>query len=94
VRQIVRVPKAHLWSPEDPFLYQVNTRTSGDEVATRFGMREFHFDTVTQRAYLNGRPYFLRGSNITLHRFFEDPESGTLPWDEKWLHRSTIFMPD
>ena len=29
------------------------------------------------------RPYFLRGSNITLHRFFEDPESGTLPWDEK-----------
>jgi beta-galactosidase len=94
VRQIVPVPKAHLWSPEDPFLYQVNTRISGDEVTTRFGMREFHFDTVTQRAYLNGRPYFLRGSNITLHRFFEDPESGTLPWDEKWLHRSTIFMPD
>jgi beta-galactosidase len=39
-------------------------------------MREFRFDTPTKRAYLNGRVYFLRGSNITLHRFFEDPLSG------------------
>ena len=37
-------------------------------------MREFRFDTATRRAYLNGKPYFLRGSNITLHRFFEDPQ--------------------
>jgi hypothetical protein len=56
-------------------------------------MREFRFDTVTQRAYLNGRPYFLRGSNITLHRFFEDPEVGTLPWDEAWLHQLLVEIP-
>jgi hypothetical protein len=56
-------------------------------------MREFRFDTVTQRAYLNGRPYFLRGSNITLHRFFEDPDVGTLPWDEAWLHRLLVEIP-
>jgi hypothetical protein len=93
LKQTVPIPNVHLWSPEDPFLYQVNTRTSGDEVTTRFGMREFHFDTVTQRAYLNGRPYFLRGSNITLHRFFEDPGSGTLPWDEAWLHRLLVTIP-
>jgi beta-galactosidase len=93
VTQTVPIPKAHLWSPEDPFLYQVTTSTSGDDVTTRFGMREFRFDTVTQRAYLNGRPYFLRGSSITLHRFFEDPDVGTLPWDEAWLHRLLVDIP-
>ena len=91
--QTVPIPKAHLWTPEDPFLYSVSTSTDGDSLDTRFGMREFRFDTVTQRAYLNGRPYFLRGSNITLHRFFEDPESGTLPWDEAWLHRLLVEIP-
>jgi hypothetical protein len=93
VTQDIPVPKAHLWSPEDPFLYWVATGTAGDDVTTRFGMREFRFDTVTQRAYLNGRPYFLRGSNITLHRFFEDPDVGTLPWDEAWLHRLLVEIP-
>ncbi len=93
VTQNIPVPKAHLWSPEDPFLYRVATSTAGDDVTTRFGMREFRFDTVTQRAYLNGRPYFLRGSNITLHRFFEDPDVGTLPWDEVWLHRLLVEIP-
>ncbi len=91
--QTVPVPNAHLWSPEDPFLYRVTTSTAGDDVTTRFGMREFRFDTVTQRAYLNGRPYFLRGSNITLHRFFDDPEVGTLPWDDAWLHRLLVEIP-
>ena len=56
-------------------------------------MREFHFDTVTQRAYLNGRPYFLRGSNITLHRFFEDPDIGVLPWDEAWVQQLLVEIP-
>lgn len=93
VKQTVSVPNARLWSPEDPYLYQVVTSTTGDDATTRFGMREFRFDTVTQRAYLNGRPYFLRGSNITLHRFFEDPDSGTLPWDEEWLHRLLVEIP-
>jgi hypothetical protein len=93
VTQTLRIANAHLWTPEDPFLYQVSTVTAGDSVETRFGMREFRFDTVTQRAYLNGRPYFLRGSNITLHRFFEDPDSGTLPWDQAWLHRLLVEIP-
>jgi hypothetical protein len=91
--QTVPLSKARLWTPEDPFLYVVSTSTDGDSLDTRFGMREFRFDTVTQRAYLNGRPYFLRGSNITLHRFFEDPEGGTLSWDETWLHRLLVEIP-
>ncbi len=93
VAQTVPILNPHLWSPEDPFLYRVATVTAGDSTTTQFGMREFRFDTATQRAYLNGRPYFLRGSNITLHRFFEDPEVGTLPWNEAWLHRLLVEIP-
>ena len=93
VEQSLSVSGAELWSPEHPFLYRVDTQTRGDSKQTRFGMREFHFDTVTQRAYLNGRPYFLRGSNIALHRFFEDPQSGTLPWDEAWTRRLLVDIP-
>ncbi len=93
VRQTIAVPNPHLWSPEEPFLYVLETSTGGDSVLSRFGMREFRFDAATKRAYLNGRPYFLRGSNITLHRFFEDPESGDLPWDEAWVRRLLVDIP-
>jgi hypothetical protein len=89
----IRIPNARLWTPENPFLYSLETSTGGDSFATRFGMREFRFDTPTKRAYLNGKVYFLRGSNITLHRFFEDPKSGSLPWDEKWVRRLLIDIP-
>jgi hypothetical protein len=93
VRQAMPIPGATPWSPERPFLYALETSTGGDSATTRFGMREFRFDTATRRAYLNGRVYFLRGSNVTLHRFFEDPESGTLPWDEAWVRRLLVDIP-
>jgi hypothetical protein len=85
----VRIPIAdcRLWSPEDPFLYELETATGGDSVRTRFGMREFRLDHATSRAVLNGRPYYLRGSNVTLYRFFEDALCGTHPWDEAWVRR-------
>ena len=89
----VAIPKAKLWWPETPNLYVIESSTGGDATSTRFGMREIRFDTATRRAWLNGRVYFLRGSNITLHRFFEDPESGTLPWDEAWVRRLLIDIP-
>jgi hypothetical protein len=93
VTQKIAVPNVKLWTPEEPNLYVVETGTGGDTASTRFGMREFHFETATQRAYLNGRVYFLRGSNITLHRFFEDPKSGVLPWDEKWVRKLLVEIP-
>ncbi len=93
VLQTITIPVAKLWSPESPSLYVVETSTGGDTAATRFGMREFRFDTATKRAYLNGRVYFMRGSNITLHRFFEDPLSGTLPWDEAWVRKLLVEIP-
>lgn len=91
--QTIRMPKAHLWSPEDPFLYTVGSVTGGDSLTTRFGMREFRFDAATKRALLNGRVYYLRGSNITLHRFFEDPLCKGLPWDEAWVRRLLGDLP-
>ncbi|MCW5981060.1 MAG: hypothetical protein KIT09_23460 [Bryobacteraceae bacterium] len=91
--QTIPIPKARLWSPEDPFLYALETSTGGDDATTRFGMREFRFDTATRRAYLNGKVYFLRGSNITLHRFFEDPHCRNLPWREDWVRKLLGEIP-
>ena len=93
VLQSIAMPGALLWSPESPNLYVLETATGGDTASTRFGMREFRFDTATKRAYLNGRVYFMRGSNITLHRFFEDPLSGTLPWDKAWVRKLLVEIP-
>ena len=93
VLETVSVPGARLWSPESPNLYVLETDSGGDSVSTRFGRREFRFDTATKRAYLNGHVYFMRGSNITLHRFFEDPLSGTLPWDEAWVRKLLVDIP-
>jgi len=91
--QAIKIPAAHLWSPEDPFLYVVESTSGGDSLTTRFGMREFHLDPVTKRAYLNGKVYYLRGSNITLHRFFEDPLCRDLPWQDAWVRKLLGDLP-
>ena len=91
----IPIANCRYWSPEDPFLYEITTDSGADILRTRFGMREFKFDPATGRALLNGKPYYMRGSNMTLYRFFEDSECGKLPWDEKWvrlLHRRVKDM--
>jgi hypothetical protein len=87
----IPIENCRLWSPDDPFLYNLTVETDGDRYETRFGMREFYYDTVQAIPVLNGKPCFLRGSNVTLYRFFEDDACGSLPWDTSWvrkLHRS------
>jgi hypothetical protein len=84
------VREPHLWTPEDPFLYELEVTTSGDSYRTRFGLRSFQTDPSTGLALLNGNPYYLRGSNVCIYRFFEDAARGNLPWDREWvrqLHR-------
>lgn len=93
VIQRLAVPDPVLWSPEHPFLYVLKTSSGGDSTSTRFGMREFHFDTATGKAFLNGKVCYLRGSSITLHRFFEDPPSGRLPWDDAWVRKLLDEIP-
>lgn len=86
----VTIRNCRLWTPETPNLYRLTTRTAGDALITRFGMRRFHFDPKTGIGVLNGKPYYLRGSNVCYFRFEEDPLRGGKPWDEAWvrtLHR-------
>lgn len=89
----VPIEKPHLWEPDDPFLYRLEFSTGGDAQDVRFGLREFRFDTPTRRAYLNDKLIFLRGSNITLHRFFEDPQCQDRPWDPQWVRRLLVEWP-
>ena len=54
------VPDARLWSPEDPFLYDVEVRLGADRVQSYFGMRSFGTGRDAagrKRLLLNGRPY-------------------------------------
>ncbi|WP_446686131.1 sugar-binding domain-containing protein [Paenibacillus aurantiacus] len=65
----VPVPDARLWSPDDPFLYDLDVRlidASGrtvDEVSSYFGMREIKIGVVDgkQRMLLNGEFVFQMG---------------------------------
>ena len=41
--------------------------------------------TQTGDVMLNGKPYYLRGSNVTCYRFFEDAARGDLPWRGEWV---------
>jgi hypothetical protein len=93
VTDTIHMSDVKLWSPEEPNLYNLEVSSGGDAVITRFGMREFKFDTQTKLAFLNGKPYYLRGSNITLHRFFDDDSCGALPWDENWVRRLLVAWP-
>jgi hypothetical protein len=43
------------------------------------------FEVKDGYTYLNGEKYFLRGSNVTMYRFFEDPDRKALPWDKEWV---------
>lgn len=87
VKAIVNIPitNCHLWAPEDPFLYVASVLSAGDSMSTRFGMRSFQLDPTTGRAMLNGKIYFMRGSNITINRFYEDSLCSNLPWNKAWV---------
>lgn len=82
---IVSLPikKARLWSPENPFLYDVQLilkDASGnviDEVASYFGMRKIHTDG--NKIYLNNEPYYQR---LVLDQGFYPDGIWTAPSDE------------
>ncbi|NUP79777.1 MAG: glycoside hydrolase family 2 [Nonomuraea sp.] len=58
------LPGARLWSPEDPFLYDVTVSLGADRVRGYVGMRSFSVGPDAggvPRLLLNGRPYFHAG---------------------------------
>jgi len=83
----VDIPQGRLWSPEDPFLYEFEIASDRDSKKVNFGLREFRFDSLSRLALLNGKPYYLRGTNIAMHRFFEDTVRKDLPWQKGWIEK-------
>lgn len=84
------------WTPESPFLYEGDVKVYegdrlGDAYTVRFGMRDF--SGKGKFFTLNGDKYYLRGSNITLQRFFEDPDCRNLAWDKEWVKKLMIDLP-
>jgi beta-galactosidase len=84
------------WTPENPFLYNVtarliNKKGVSDELSHQFGMRDFA--AKGKFYYLNGEKYILRGTNITLQRFFEDPDCRNLVWDREWVKKLLVDYP-
>ena len=84
------------WSPETPFLYEGEVRLYDrdkltDSYTVSFGIRDF---SAKGRFFmLNGERYYLRGTNITLQRFFEDPDCSNLVWDREWVKKLLIDIP-
>jgi hypothetical protein len=83
----IALPDAKLWTPQTPQLYELALSTGADLKRTVFGMRSFRFDPDTRRALLNEQPYYLRGTNVCIYRFFEDGERASLPWNHEWTVR-------
>ena len=53
----------HLWSPEDPYLYDFTVETADDKVDAYFAIRSIESRVVNgiPRLLLNGKPYFFHG---------------------------------
>ncbi|MGW0085286.1 PA14 domain-containing protein [Streptomyces sp. NPDC003393] len=71
----------HLWSPDDPFLYDLKVRVGADEVGSYFGMRSIAVENVdgVPRTVLNGKPIFMMA---TLDQGFWPDGLYTAPTDE------------
>ena len=59
----LKIKDLKLWSPEDPYLYDITLETEGDKVESYFAMRKV--SKVMHNGYLvlalNNKPYFMNG---------------------------------
>ena len=80
---VIPIKKMKLWSPEDPFLYDITYRIKDekgkviDEVKSYTGMRKVH--TSNGMIYLNNEPYFQR---LVLNQGYYPDGIWTAPRDE------------
>ena len=62
-RAVIEIEKPHLWSPENPYLYDFTVTCGEDTVSSYFAVRTLEIKTVNgfPRLCLNGQPYFFHG---------------------------------
>ena len=62
-KAVITPEKPHLWSPEDPYLYDFTVETETDRVQSYFALRTLDIQEVNgfPRLCLNGKPYFFHG---------------------------------
>lgn len=77
----LKIVNPHLWSPDDPFLYDLKVTVGADRVGSYFGMRSIAVEKVdgTPRTVLNGKPVFMMA---TLDQGFWPDGLHTAPTDE------------
>ncbi|MEP7278487.1 MAG: glycoside hydrolase family 2 TIM barrel-domain containing protein [Bacteroidota bacterium] len=84
----IPLKECKLWSPDSPNLYVLQLSDKNYSYKTRFGMRGFTLDRrYTNKALLNNKRCFIRGTNFAIHRFFEDSLSKQHSWDREWVRK-------
>ena len=81
----LNIRKPRLWSPDDPFLYDLKVSVGADRVSGYFGMRSIAVENVngTPRTVLNGKPIFMMA---TLDQGFWPDGLHTAPSDKALAH--------
>ena len=62
---IIDIPNPHLWSPSDPFLYDLRVIYAGDTIRSYFAMRKISVakdSSGINRLFLNNKPLFQYGT--------------------------------
>jgi beta-galactosidase/beta-glucuronidase len=84
----INLKECKLWTPATPDLYVLHLSNKDYSYKTRFGMRTFKVDSAyTNKALLNDKRCYIRGTNFSIHRFFEDSLSQEYSWDRKWVRQ-------